>query len=69
MRSIAATRGFDAYRAAMFCQAAKYFAAGQRSLNHMPLSSLSEQHQPASSVWQLGLTIRPASVSASTQAS
>jgi len=69
MMSTAATRGFDAYRAAMSRQAAKYFAAGQRSLNHRPLSSLSEQHQPASSVWQLGMTIRPAPVSASTQAS
>ena len=69
MMSIPATSGFDAYRAAMSCQAAKNFAAGQRSLNHRPLPSLSEQHQPASSVWQLGMTIRPAPVSASTQAS
>ena len=69
MMSIPATRGFDANRAAMACQAAKNSPAGQRSLNHRPLSSLSEQHQPASSVWQLGMTMRPASVSASTQAS
>ena len=69
MMSIPATSGLALYRAAMSCQAAKYFAAGQRSLNHRPLSSLSEQHQPASSMWQLGMTIRPAPVSASTQAS
>ena len=69
MMSIPATMGLDRYRTAMSCQAARYFAAGQRSLNHMPLSSCSEQHQPASRVWQLGMTIRPAPVSASTQAS
>jgi len=69
MMSIPATSGSALYRSAIDCQAAKNFAAGQRSLNHMPLSSRSEQHQPASRVWQLGMTIRPAPVSASTQAS
>ena len=69
MMSIPATSGLDRYRAAICCQVAKNFALGQRSLNHSPLWSPSEQHQPASSVWQLGMTIRPAPVSASTQAS
>jgi hypothetical protein len=69
MMSIPATSGFDLYRAAMSCQTAKNFLAGQRSLNHRPLASPSEQHQPGSSVWQLRMTMRPAPVSASTQAS
>ncbi len=67
--SIAATSGFGAYLAAISCQAATNSRADQRSLNHRPLLSASEQHQPASSMWQLGMTMRPAPVSASTQAS
>ena len=69
MMSMPATRGFAWYRAAMSCQAARNVAAGQRSLNHRPLPSASEQHQPGSSMWQFGMTMRPAPVSASTQAS
>jgi len=69
MMSIPAASGFSWYRAAMSCQAAKNFAAGQRSLNHRPLPSFSEQHHPGLSMWQFGMTMRPAPVSASTQAS
>src|ERR1700677_83426 len=69
MMSMAATSGFGWYRAAMFCQAAKNVLAVQRLLYHRPLPSSDEQHQPASRMWQLGMTMRPASVSAWTQAS
>src|SRR5579864_7112524 len=67
--SIAATSGLEAYRLVMFCQATVNVWAGYRSLNHRPLVSLLLQHQPKSSRWQLGMTIRPLSVSALTQAS
>ena len=53
----------------MFCQAAVNFAAGQLSLYHRPLLSLPAQHQPPNSMWQFGMTISPAPVSAATQAS
>ena len=69
LMSIAATSGLDLYRLAMACQAAVNFWAGKRSLNHRPLLSSLLQHQPKSSRWQLGMTIRPLSVSALTQAS
>ena len=69
LMSIAATSGLDAYRLAIVCQAAVNFWAGKRSLNHRPLLSSLVQHQPKSSRWQLGMTIRPWSVSALTQAS
>lgn len=69
LMSIAATSGLDAYRFAMFCQAAVNFAAGQLSLYYRPLLSLSAQHQPPNSMWQFGMTISPAPVSAATQAS
>ena len=67
--SIAATSQLDLYRLAMSCQAAVNFAAGQLSLCHRPLLSLSAQHQPPNSMWQFGITISPAPVSAATQAS
>jgi hypothetical protein len=69
LMSIAATSGFDLYRLAMSCQAAVNFAAGQLSLYHRPLLSLSAQHQPPNSMWQFGMTISPAPVRAATQAS
>ena len=67
--SIAATSGLDAYLVVISCQMEKNLAAGQLSLNHRPLPSLFEQHQPQYSRWQFGMTMRPAPVSASTQAS
>ena len=69
LMSIAATSGCDTYRVAMSCQAAVNASAGQWSLYQSPLRSSFEQHQPASSMWQLGMTMRPAPVSAATQAS
>ena len=69
LRSIAATSGFAAYRVAMSCQAAVNAAAGQLSLYQSPLRSSFAQHQPADSMWQFGMTMRPAPVSAATQAS
>ncbi len=67
--SIAATSELDTYRVAMSCQAATNAAAGQRSLYQRPFWSSPEQHQPAQSMWQLGMTMRPAPVSAATHAS
>ena len=69
MMSMAATSGFAWYRAAMSCQAAKNFVAGQRRLYHRPLPSSSEQHHPGSRMWQFGITMRSSPVSACTHAS
>lgn len=69
LMSIAATSRLDLYRRAIFCQAAVNFAADQLSLYHRPLLSSSAQHQPPNSMWQFGMTISPAPVSAATQAS
>src|ERR1700722_4537581 len=69
LMSIPATSELDAYRCAMVCQALLNLSGPKWSLYHRPLWSLSEQHQPKSSRWQLGMTISPWSVSALTQES
>jgi hypothetical protein len=69
LMSIAATSPFDLYRSVMSCQAAVNFPAGQRLVVPQAIA-VSVRAAPAEvSRWQLGMTMRPSSVSARTQAS